>query len=66
MYFKQQFPPEFNIMPDSDLINIPVYVHPKDLERLPAPGKPLSADDFEVFVRRVSDEIAGLLDLKKQ
>ena len=66
MYFEQQFPPEFNIKPDSDLINAPVYVQPKDLEHLPAPGKPLAGDDFKVFVRRVSDEIAGLLDLKKR
>jgi threonine synthase len=43
-----------------------VYVHPKGLEHIPAPGKPLSGDDFEVFVRRVTDEIAGLLDLKKR
>ena len=66
MYFNQQFPPEFNIKPDSNLINAPVYVHPEDLERLPAPGKPLSGDDFKVFVGRVSEEIAGLLDLKKR
>ena len=66
MYFEQQFPPEFNIKPDSDLINVPVYVQPKDFERLPEPGKPLSGDDFKVFVRRMSDEIAGLLDLKKR
>ena len=66
MYFEQQFPPEFNIKPDSDLINAPLYVHPNGLEHLPAPGKPLTGKDFEVFVRRVSEEIAGLLDLKKR
>ena len=66
MYFEQQFPPEFNITPDLDLINAPVYVQPKDLQRLPEPGKPLSGDDFKVFVRRMSDEIAELLDLKKR
>ncbi|MGD8880970.1 MAG: threonine synthase [Desulfobacterales bacterium] len=66
MYFDRQFPPEFNIKPDSDLINAPVYVHPDGLEHIPAPGKPLTGKDFEAFVRRVSEEIAGLLDLKKR
>ena len=66
MYFERQFPPEFNIKPDSDLINAPLYVHPKGLENIPAPGKPLTGEDFEAFVRRVSQEIAGLLDLKKR
>jgi threonine synthase len=66
MYFEQRFPPEFNIKPDPDLINAPVYVQPKDLEHLPAPGKPLKDKALHVFVRRVSEEIAGILDLKKR
>ena len=66
MYFEGQFPAEFNIKPDSDLINAPLYVHPSGLERIPAPGKPLTGKDFEAFVRRVSEEIAGLLELKKR
>ncbi len=66
MYFEQQFPPEFNIKSDSDLINAPLYVQPKGLEHVPAPGKPLTGKDFEAFVHRVSEEIAGLLDLKKR
>ena len=66
MYFEGQFPAEFNIKPDSDLINTPLYVHPSGLERIPAPGKPLTGKDFEAFVRRVSEEIAGLLELKKR
>ena len=66
MYFAQQFPPEFNIMPNSDLINAPVYVHPQDLKQVPAPGKPLKNKAFEIFVRRVSEEIAGHLELKKR
>jgi threonine synthase len=66
MYFEQQFPPEFNIKADPDLINAPVYVQPKDLEHLPAPGRPLTGKAFHLFVRRVSEEIAGLLELKKR
>ena len=64
MYFEQQFPPEFNVKPDTDLINAPIYVHPKDLKRVPAPGKPLKEKDLKTFVGRMSREIARLLDLK--
>jgi threonine synthase len=66
MYFEQQFPPEFNIKPEPELINTPAYIHPKDLKCVPAPGKPLNEKDFKIFIRRVSEDIAGLLDLKKR
>jgi threonine synthase len=65
MYFAQQFPPDYNISPKPDLINTPVYVHPEDLNKVPAPGRPLDGKDFEHFVQRVAAEIAGLLDLNK-
>jgi threonine synthase len=66
MYFEQQLPPEFNIKPRPELINAPSYIHPKDLKHVPAPGKPLNENDFKVFISRVSEEIAGVLDLKKR
>ena len=66
MYFEKQIPPEFNIKPEPELINTPAYIHPKDLKRVPAPGKPLNEKDFKTFTRRVSEEIARLLDLKKR
>jgi threonine synthase len=65
MYFEQQFPPEYNVTPDRDLINRPLYVHPEDLTQVPAPGNPLAADALDHFVKRVAEEIAGLLALKK-
>jgi threonine synthase len=65
MYFEQRFPPDYKISPKQDLINAPVYVHPEDLDKVPAPGRPLDGQDFERFVARVAEEIAGLLDLKK-
>ena len=65
MYFAQQIPPDYNISPQLDLINTPVYVHPEDLDKVPAPGRPLDGQDFEHFVARVAQEIAGMLDLKK-
>jgi threonine synthase len=66
MYFEQQIPPEFNVQPDPELINTPLYVQPKDLETVPAPGKPLMGEDLKAFVGRVSEEIAGILNLKKR
>ena len=65
MYFEQKFPPDYNISPKQDLINAPVYVHPADLEKVPAPGKPLDGKEFERFAARVAEEIAGMLDLQK-
>lgn len=66
MYFERRLPAEFDIDPDPDLINAPVYVHPKDLKHLPAPGKPLKGKAFHTFVQRMSEEIAGILELKKR
>jgi threonine synthase len=65
MYFENRFPSEFEIAPVPELINMPVLLHPEGLEKVPAPGKPLVGDDFKEFVKRVSKEIAKILDLKK-
>ena len=63
MYFAQQFPPDYNISPKQDLINAPIYVKPEDLEKVPAPGRPLNGEDLERFVARTAKEIARMLDL---
>ena len=65
MYFQNSFPKEFEIAPDPGLVNVPVFVHPEDLEKVPAPGKPLQGVEFEEFVKRVSEEIAEALGLKE-
>jgi threonine synthase len=65
-YFTGGFPSEFNIVPDPELINTPVLVKPRDLQKFPAPGKPLEGDDFNIFVKRVSDNIAEYLDLRQE
>ena len=65
MYFEQNFPADYNISPRQDLINTPLYVHPKDLDRVPAPGRPLTGEDFERFVTRTAEDIAARLNLKK-
>jgi threonine synthase len=65
MYFAQQFPRDYNISPNPNLINVPFYIQPQDLDKVPAPGKPLKGEDFKRFVKRVAEEIATMLDLKK-
>lgn len=65
MYFSRSFPDEYEISYDDTLINVPTLVKPQDLEKLPAPGKPLIGDDFQIFVDRIAEEIAKNLDLKK-
>jgi threonine synthase len=65
MYFENTFPDEFEIAPKSELVNAPVLVRPKDLESVPAPGKPLEGEAFERFVVRTSEEIANALNLSK-
>ncbi len=65
MYFENRFPAEFDITPDHALINRPRLIRPGDLEKLPAPGEPLSGTDFQRFVDRVCEEIAAALDLQK-
>ena len=66
MYFEQRFPPDYKISPQQALINSPVYVHPADLDKVPAPGRPLAGKDFEHFVQRMAEEISRMLDLKKK
>jgi threonine synthase len=65
MYFENSFPAEFGIVPDPALMNAPVYIHPKDLPKVPAPGKPLQGAAFDYFVERISEEVATRLSLKK-
>ncbi|QTA90248.1 threonine synthase [Desulfonema magnum] len=64
MYFENKFPAEFEVSPKPELVNAPTLVRPDDLEKVPAPGKPLEGEDFEQFVRRTSEDIANRLDLK--
>ena len=65
LYFENRFPEAFRITPDPHLTNTPVFMSPADLEKVPAPGAPLSGKDFTRFVDRVSEEIAGDLGLAR-
>jgi threonine synthase len=65
LYFSGMFPEEFGIVPDAALVNRPMTVRPADLEKVPAPGRPLQGADFERFVDLTSREIARRLGLKE-
>jgi len=65
MYFNGAFPAEFEISPDTHLITSPMFVRPKQLEKVPEPGKPLKGKEFDTFVKLVSKEIARYLNLKE-
>ena len=64
MYFERRLPEAFGVKSNPELVNTPVYVHPQDLQPVPAPGKPLTGPDFDRFVRKVSKAIADELSLK--
>jgi threonine synthase len=64
-YFEKSFSAEYEISSNPDLVNVPVYIHPERLAKVPAPGKPLHGDDFHQFVEQTSREIARRLSLKK-
>ena len=66
MYFNNKFSSEYGISSDKSLVNFPVLIHPKDLKKVPASGKPLKESEFTIFLNRISDEIAEILDLKKK
>lgn len=66
MYFQNNIPKEYGIIPDEELINHPYYIHPESVRKVPTPGKPLDGEDFIHFVSQVVKEIAGRLELKKR
>jgi threonine synthase len=66
MYFENQFPPEFEIVPNKALQNAPRLVHPEDLDAVPTAEKPLEGEAFDRFVKRTAETIAEALKLSKR
>jgi threonine synthase len=66
MYFENRFPAEFGITPNPAFINQPIYIRPKDLNQVPAPGHPLQGEEFQRFVSRTAEDIADRLQLTKR
>ena len=65
MYFNGEFPPEFKIKTDEDLVNLPQYVRPKHLKKIPKPGHPLTGGDLEYYITSISEEVARRLNLRQ-
>lgn len=66
MYFEDNFPSEYDVLPDKSLVNLPSLIHPNDLDKVPTSDKPLNESELKLFVNRISDEIAKTLDLQKR
>jgi threonine synthase len=66
LYFENRLPAEFEIQPDTRLINAPIYMHPETLEKVPTPGHPLENEDLRIFVKTMADAIATELKLTKK
>ena len=65
-YFNDSFEPEFNVTPIQGLKNFPQLVKPAGLVKFPAAGNPLSGEDMQEFVLKMSTEIADILELEKR
>ena len=65
-YFQNSFAPEYNITPLDDLVNHPHLIRPKDIQRMPEPGNPLTGDEFQRFVKKTAEQIAEFLNLEKR
>ncbi|MDP7417882.1 MAG: threonine synthase, partial [Desulfobacterales bacterium] len=65
MYFEKKFPPEFEILPNPGIVNTPELIRPKDLKKVPEPGRPLKGTELRLFISRISEEIAKILELAK-
>jgi threonine synthase len=66
MYFENQFPPDYHVVPNPQLMNFPKLVKPEDLAQFPQPGNPLEGDDLDVYVKRIAADIAHSLELKSK
>jgi len=66
MYFGDIFPKEFNIRPKAEFINKPSFIRPVTIRKNASSKKSLEKNDFDLFVKNMSDHIASSLKLKKK
>jgi threonine synthase len=64
MYFQNRFPDEYEVVPKAELMNAPALIRPDSLEAVPEPGRPLSGEPLERFVRQTASAIAVALGLE--
>jgi threonine synthase len=66
MYYTDSFDADYGVVPKKELVNFPRLVRPGDLEKVPAPGRPLSGKEFTDFVEKTGRDIAKALSLSKK
>lgn len=63
LYFKSAFPDDYKVSSNPDNINLPALLMPDDPNLAPTQKKRLNEDDFQQFVKNISEKIAQRLDL---
>ena len=66
MYLENRFPTEFGIKPKEEFKNAPISIKLEGITKIPGPGKSLSEEDFQIFVRASAEKIAKTLCLKER
>jgi threonine synthase len=66
MYFEDAFPPEMEVVPRRELVNLPQEAAPLPPDQTPQPGKPLAGAAFQRFVEATGRDIAQRLGLEER
>ncbi len=63
MYYNNRIPEAYGITSKSELVNAPRLILPRDPEKVPAQGAPLSDEEFKIFAGDIAERIASELNL---
>jgi threonine synthase len=63
LYFKNQLPEPYHIVPDPDRVNLPELISPDNPDLVPSQEKRLEKSDLAQFVQEISLKIAQKMDL---
>jgi threonine synthase len=63
LYFKNQLPEPYHIVPDPDRVNLPELISPDNPDLVPSQEKRLEKSDLVQFVQEISLKIAQKMDL---
>ena len=66
MYFDDAFPADYGVKPRPELVNRPEEVLALGEQEMPGPGRPLSGEAFDKFVKATALEVAQRLGLEKR
>jgi threonine synthase len=63
LYFKNQIPEPYHIVPDPDRTNLPELISPDDPDLVPSQEKRLGKSELAQFIQEISRKIARKMDL---